>query len=72
MKMARNENAADSAQITITVALKTAQLLEQIAAEGHYGRKRAVVAAGFVERRIHDLIESGALEKIIKQKPTKP
>jgi hypothetical protein len=71
MKMARSENATSSAQITITVSSQTAQLLEDIAAEGHYGRTRAVVAAGFVERRLHDLIESGSLEKILKQKRTK-
>jgi hypothetical protein len=70
--MAKNKNksGSDSAQITITVSLQTARLLEEIAKEGHYGRKRAVVAAGFVERRVHDLIETGGLEKIIKQKPT--
>jgi hypothetical protein len=70
MKMARSENATSSAQITITVSSQTAKLLEDIAAEGHYGRTRAVVAAGFVERRLHDLIESGSLARIIKEKPT--
>ncbi len=61
MKMARDENATGSVPITITVSTESARLLEQLAKRGIYGRRRAVVAAGFVDRRLQDLVESGAL-----------
>jgi hypothetical protein len=60
--MARGENSVDSTSITITVSSPSARLLEQLAEMGIYGRSRAVVAAGFVEKRIQELVESGFLK----------
>lgn len=60
--MARGENSAESASMTITVSSESARLLKQLAEMGIYGRSRAVVAAGFVEKRIQELVESGFLK----------
>jgi len=60
--MARDENTSESEQITITVSSNSARLLEQLAEMGIYGRRRAVVAAGFVDRRLQELVESGFLK----------
>ena len=62
MNMARDENATGSVTITITVSTESDQLLRQLAKRGIYGRGRATVAAGFVDRRLQDLVESGALK----------
>jgi hypothetical protein len=48
--------------MTITVSSESARLLNQLAEMGIYGRSRAVVAAGFVEKRIQELVESGFLQ----------
>jgi hypothetical protein len=65
--MARTENSARSTSFTITVSAPSAKLLQRLAEMGIYGRSRAVVAAGFVEKRIQELVESGFL----KLDPTK-
>lgn len=67
--MAREENVIGSVGITITVSTESARLLDQLIKRGIYGRTRAAVAAGLVDRRLQDLTESGSLGKTIKQKP---
>lgn len=59
--MGREENAIGSVGITITVSTESAVLLDQLIKRGIYGRTRAAVAAGLVDRRLQDLVESGAL-----------
>ena len=67
--MARSENAADSAPVKITVSAESARLLAVLAKMGIYGRSPSVVAAGFVERRIQELVESGFLK--LEEEPKK-
>jgi hypothetical protein len=66
--MAREENAIGSVGITITVSTESARLLDQLIKRGIYGRTRAAVAAGLVDRRLQDLTESRSL---IKEDATK-
>lgn len=44
--------------IRVTVSTQSAQLLEQLAAKGIYGRNAAEVAGRFIDKALQDFVEA--------------
>ena len=59
--MAKASNASGSAVIRVTVSTQSAQLLEQLAERGIYGRNAAEVAGRFVDKALQEFIEQPRL-----------
>ena len=55
--MAKNGNASASAVIRVTVSQQSADLLEQLAKTGLYGRNAAEVAARFIDSTLQGFVE---------------
>jgi hypothetical protein len=55
--MAKGENASASAVIRVTVSRQSADLLEQLARSGLYGRNAAEVAARFIDSTLQGFVE---------------
>lgn len=59
--MAKSSNAVSSAVIRVTVSTQSAELLEQLAAKGIYGRNAAEVAGRFIDKALQDFVEAPRL-----------
>lgn len=59
--MAKAANAVGSSVIRVTVSTQSAELLEQLAARGIYGRNAAEVAGRFIDRALQDFVDAPRL-----------
>jgi hypothetical protein len=55
--MAKASNASGSTVIRVTVSEQSAELLEELAARGIYGRNAAEVAGRFIDSALQDFVE---------------
>jgi hypothetical protein len=60
--MAKSANTSRSTTLRVTVSAQSAELLEQLAAKGIYGRNSAEVAARFVDEALQRYIETPRLQ----------
>jgi hypothetical protein len=64
--MAKGNNASDSRTVTVTVSEQSAQLLDQLAQRGIYGRNPAEVAGRFVDKALQEFVDQPKLKLQIK------
>jgi hypothetical protein len=57
----KRPNASGSVNFQITLSLRSAQLLDELAKNGIWGRNRAEVAARFVDRALESFVEQPKL-----------
>jgi len=55
--MPRKGNASEGVLLRITVSRQSAELLNQIAARGIYGRNDSEVASRFIDKALQDFVE---------------
>ena len=58
----KTPNPSGSANFQITLSLRSARLLDEIAKNGIWGRNRAEVAARFVDRALEEFVEQPKLK----------
>jgi hypothetical protein len=58
----KTPNPSGSAKFQITLSLRSARLLDEIAKNGIWGRNRAEVAARFVDRALEGFVEQPKLK----------
>lgn len=58
----KRPNATGSENFSITLSLRSARLLDEIAKNGIWGRNRAEVAARFVDRALEGFVEQPNLK----------
>jgi hypothetical protein len=56
--MSRKANASEGVSVRITVSRQSAELLNQIATMGIYGRNDAEVAARFVDKALQEFVQA--------------
>ena len=66
--MAKLQNSSNSVSIRITVSHQSAELLDQLAERGIYGRNRSEVAARFVDEALRGYVEPPKLKIKVRRK----
>jgi len=60
--MANPGNKAGSGSITVTVSNQSIRLLDELAELGIYGKNKAEVAARFIDKALHEFVDTPRLK----------